>query len=67
MKEQLGKIFANAVHFYAVIYPESLVSFFILMHAPIAVKAGGPARLGPALTGFGLYRAGPKSPVEKRA
>jgi len=36
------------------------------MHG-IAVKAGGPARLGPALTGFGLYRAWPKSPVEKRA
>jgi len=33
----------------------------------IAVKAGGPAHLGPALTGFGLCRVGPKSPVEKRA
>jgi len=33
----------------------------------IVVKAGGPARLGPALTGFGLYRTGPKNPVEKRA
>ncbi|KEH20379.1 hypothetical protein MTR_8g075745 [Medicago truncatula] len=32
-----------------------------------AVKTGGPARLGPALTGFRLYRTGPKSPVEKRA
>ncbi|KEH22554.1 hypothetical protein MTR_7g053440 [Medicago truncatula] len=28
-----------------------------------AVKTGGLARVGPALTGFGLYRAGPKSPV----
>ena len=27
-----------------------------------AVKTGGPA-----LTGFGLYRAGPKSLIEKRA
>jgi len=32
-----------------------------------AVKTGGPALNGPALTDFGLYRAGPKSPVEKRA
>ncbi|AES96135.1 hypothetical protein MTR_5g033660 [Medicago truncatula] len=30
-----------------------------------AVKTGGPACLGPALTGFGLYRAGSKSPVDK--
>jgi len=32
-----------------------------------AVKTGGPDLNGSALTGFGLYRAGPKSPVEKRA
>jgi len=32
-----------------------------------AVKTGGPTSLGLALMGFGLYRAGPKSPVEKRA
>ncbi|KEH27859.1 hypothetical protein MTR_5g044765 [Medicago truncatula] len=32
-----------------------------------AVKTGGPIRLGPALTGFRLYRVGSKIPVEKRA
>jgi len=32
-----------------------------------AVKMGCPTHLGPALAGFGLYRAGAKSPVEKRA
>jgi len=37
------------------------------MYVARAVKTGGPALNGPALTGFGLYRARPKSPVEKRA
>ncbi|KAH1248436.1 hypothetical protein GmHk_05G012031 [Glycine max] len=32
-----------------------------------AAKTGGPARFGPAHSGFGLYRAGLKSPDEKRA
>ncbi|KAG4914486.1 hypothetical protein JHK87_052043 [Glycine soja] len=32
-----------------------------------AVKTGGPARFGPAHSGFGLHRAGLKSPDEKRA
>jgi len=31
------------------------------------VKTCCPTRLGPALTGFRLYRAGPKSPIGKRA
>jgi len=32
-----------------------------------AVKTGYKTRLGLALTGFGLYRTVPKSPVGKRA
>lgn len=32
-----------------------------------AVKTGGPARFGPTHSGFGLHRAGLKSPDEKRA
>lgn len=32
-----------------------------------AVKTGGPACFGPAHSGFGLHRAGLKSPDEKRA
>jgi len=42
-------------------------SYQNLIPGPRAVKTDGPVRLGPTLTGFGLYRVGPKSPVENWA
>jgi hypothetical protein len=54
-------------HSWTLSYIRKLGYKFKLFLSSRAVKTGGPARYGPVHSGFGLSRAGLKSPDKKRA